>query len=189
MEDNKFKPEEDFEEENLDIIKSLREIKDEQLPDNFDNGIIKEINKHKKESKIPELFKKILINISKFKLAYSLGLAIFTATCLLILNPTRIEENKNAVITKIDSIGKDKGKIENSIAGKFGEEKGEQKAEKIFELVKRNMSYGFLYEVSQKDVQNQLSSEEFKQTISEIKNPVIDDTVRVIIKLIENNNR
>lgn len=186
MENSKFNPEEDFEEENLHIINSLRKINDAKLPESFDTLLINDIKKRNNDRKVFRVFSRKFSIIKNHKLAYSLGFVIFITTFLYFLYPSRMKENKTMGLKSIESVGKDTSKLLEKIPSKLGNKLAKKNQNEIFDLVTRNLPYGFLYEISPKDIQKQLVSAEFKKTMMEFEKPSIDDTVRTIIKLLEN---
>lgn|GEM_PF-2250636 len=200
MEKKDFSPETDFEKQNLDVIENLRKIQDEDLSAGFEKKLYERILSEQeflwkgesKNSKITEFIKSIFLpNKALAYLAYASLLICFFITGYYIALWHGKTVNTNAVMaSRVEDSIKSPNTVEtaqqeNAVVKKQNNSGKEKYLKEFHQKVLMNVNYGFLNNPSYKEIIKLLDSDKFKQHINEYSNPTLDDSVKTVINILE----
>jgi hypothetical protein len=198
-----FTPETDFEKQNLDVISKLRNIKDQELSNDFDKKLFEKILADQIYFVKPESVKEKLIKLLKAVtnphnpityLAYaSVLIGVFFVGGSLFHRDVKQTAYENSAIKNTNTENVNNSAPQNAIALRktakdFAQSKDKKYINNIYKKVLMNIDYGVLNCPSRVDVYTILNSEQFAAIISGLDSPGITDTVNTIIKIWEEQN-
>ncbi|MGE5363554.1 MAG: hypothetical protein ACM3SM_05435 [Bacteroidota bacterium] len=203
-----FTSADDFEKENADLIEQIRSIREENLSGNFDERLASEIDKipisslkRRKRgvlSSLTDIFLPEEKNTAPVMyLSYTAAVCIVCFSIYAFLYGKHDHSSVNSIaagnktkhsVTIQPSTGHDE--ITNRAAAQQPEvarvsRKNSVYIETLHKKVLQNMHYGFISEPSAADVKKALKSVAFRKAIGTYYQPGLNDTVKVIVNLLE----
>jgi hypothetical protein len=197
---NKFSPETDFEKLHSGLIEKIRSVKEEELSENFNEKLFSKIHSgqvvfDKKESLLKKAadFIAELLNPQRpaayIVYAGVLAAVFFTGQMLFLKHDSGLEINKAIAKTEkavtADNIEPEKPSYGNKVSADTRREDNERYMRELYKKVSENLDYGFANIPTEEDVRKIIASDVFKEKIGLIESPTIEDSVKIIKRLLE----